>query len=335
MLDAVIKDLLAHPKVSVATTWDKRLASSPLQPLAQCDVQIVDSPLAERDAFIRQLAIADAALIIAPETDRILEQRVASVLKAGVPALNATPDGIALCRDKLALARFCSDCDVATPTTCLLDESFRETFAARYRSSGTDHWVIKPRDGAGSQATALWTSADLVAAIEADGLFVDEPNPVELIIQPFVPGRAVSCAALCDGGGRLISTLPIAAQRLSANGRFTYLGGEIDARDISGAAEGEAIIRMIDRLVTRIEGLRGYIGFDFVLPDDAPDDPVLIEINPRLTTSYAGYRAICSNGPLTRWMLPAQAGETRDKLVGVPRFQGRVRFSACGECDLG
>ncbi|HEV3003063.1 MAG TPA: ATP-grasp domain-containing protein, partial [Pirellulales bacterium] len=38
----------------------------------------------------------------------------------------------------------------------------------------------------------------------------------------------------------------------------------------------------------------GYLGVDLVLggPDDGSDD-VVIEINPRLTTSYIGLRAAC------------------------------------------
>jgi hypothetical protein len=51
-----------------------------------------------------------------------------------------------------------------------------------------------------------------------------------------------------------------------------------------------------------VPGIRGYVGIDLVVPDQAPHRPVVVEINPRLTTSYLGYRALAENN-LAEWML--------------------------------
>jgi predicted ATP-grasp superfamily ATP-dependent carboligase len=49
-----------------------------------------------------------------------------------------------------------------------------------------------------------------------------------------------------------------------------------------------------------IPGLAGYVGIDLLLPDGG--DPLIVEINPRLTTSYVGYRRIYSTPIPQRWL---------------------------------
>ena len=46
--------------------------------------------------------------------------------------------------------------------------------------------------------------------------------------------------------------------------------------------------RLADRVAAAIPGLWGYVGVDLLL---TPAGPVVLEINPRLTTSYCGLRA--------------------------------------------
>jgi predicted ATP-grasp superfamily ATP-dependent carboligase len=39
-----------------------------------------------------------------------------------------------------------------------------------------------------------------------------------------------------------------------------------------------------------------------ILPDDSPQQPVVVEINPRLTTSYIGYRQLTGINLLERML---------------------------------
>jgi len=55
-----------------------------------------------------------------------------------------------------------------------------------------------------------------------------------------------------------------------------------------------------------IHGLSGYIGFDLILPPNAPQ-PLIVEANPRLTTSYLGYRALAEENLAARILQPARA----------------------------
>ncbi|MEK6238481.1 MAG: ATP-grasp domain-containing protein [Planctomycetales bacterium] len=51
---------------------------------------------------------------------------------------------------------------------------------------------------------------------------------------------------------------------------------------------------------------RGYCGVDVILADDPAND-VVVEVNPRLTTSYVGLRSLC-RANLAKAMLDAAVG---------------------------
>src|SRR4029077_16650538 len=106
------------------------------------------------------------------------------------------------------------------------------------------------------------------------------------IWQRFLSGRPVSVALLISDSGDNVETLPVAEQLLSDDGRFFYRGGRIPARDVDQAsiqASALAACRCVP-------GLRGYVGVDLIVPAGEPTRPIVVEINPRLTTSYLGYR---------------------------------------------
>ncbi|NIV10374.1 MAG: ATP-grasp domain-containing protein, partial [Aliifodinibius sp.] len=51
----------------------------------------------------------------------------------------------------------------------------------------------------------------------------------------------------------------------------------------------EEALETAQRTVELLRGLRGYVGVDMVLTND---EPVVVEVNPRLTTSYIGLRKV-------------------------------------------
>ena len=141
------------------------------------------------------------------------------------------------------------------------------------------------------------------------------------LVQEFVPGTAASVAVLVGPAGTV--ALAPAAQRLSGDGRFRYLGGTLP---LPGPL-AERAAALARRAVAAVPGLRGYVGVDLVLgeADDGRGDMV-IEINPRVTTSYIGLRALAA-GNLAAAMLQVVRGEP----VGPLRWRrGRVTFTAGG-----
>jgi predicted ATP-grasp superfamily ATP-dependent carboligase len=275
MLLALLADAARVPAWTVCTTWDRRLGNFPLPNVG---VVVVDHPVHEQEVFHRLATKCDATYVIAPELDDLLGRRCQGVLDSGGRSLNAHPEAIRLCSDKLALARHLQECEIPTIPTALLVRGTAPTcgFPA----------VLKPRFGAGSQDTYLLRGRR--GFDEYAACFEDAPETHQGIVQPLVPGRPISVAAIFDGLGRPAEVWPVADQWLSTDGRFHYLGGKAPA-DIPCHAAVETLVRAAGASVS---GLCGYIGFDLLLPDLNPHEPLLVEINPRLTTSYGGYRTL-------------------------------------------
>jgi predicted ATP-grasp superfamily ATP-dependent carboligase len=188
--------------------------------------------------------------------------------------------------------------------------------------------VCKPRDGAGSQATFLAEDEhrldDCRERARREGFFG------ELIVQPYVAGTPVSVAFLLGPGRQL--ALPAVRQHLSPDGRFHYLGGSLPL----AAGPGARAAGLAGRAVAAVPGLHGYVGVDLVLgaAADSSRDWV-IEINPRLTTSYIGYRALAAFNPAEALLAVATGGA----LPGWAWKSGPVEFTpngtqAAGPTDL-
>jgi predicted ATP-grasp superfamily ATP-dependent carboligase len=307
MLSAVLEDFGRIPGVVAQTLPGEHDDPSPRPPGGPGD----------REEAFRDLArTADYTLVIAPEFDDILLTLCRSVEEAGGRLLGPSPPAVRLAGDKLALGRHLTDRGVPTPT----GRPFSPGMAApdlRFPA------VWKPRHGAGSQATFLLKSPDDLAACAARAR--QEGWKGETLMQPFVPGRPASVAFLV--GPRQQVPLPPAAQLLSEEGRFHYRGGVVPLPpDLAGRA-----VRLAGRAVEAVPGLRGYVGVDLVLGGaaDGSEDWV-IEINPRLTTSYVGLRALAHTN-LAEAMLRVMAGEE----VALGWRAGPVHFQAGGRVSVG
>jgi predicted ATP-grasp superfamily ATP-dependent carboligase len=137
-----------------------------------------------------------------------------------------------------------------------------------------------------------------------------------LVMQPFVHGRAASVSLIADGHRAV--PMAVNAQRVTAAADFSYHGGSTPFDH--PLAEAAAIAA--SRTCAAIPGLRGYVGVDLVLTDSAP---VVIEVNPRLTTSYLGLRAVIDEN-VAALALEACHG----RLPGRPVARRRARFTAAG-----
>jgi predicted ATP-grasp superfamily ATP-dependent carboligase len=252
---------------------------------------------------------ADWAVVIAPEVGGTLAGLAEEVWPTSSRFLGPSLPAIRRTTDKLALSEHWYDNDVPTPETWEREPSPREAFPV----------VWKPQDGAGSHATfRLQSATDLTRArarLEAD----NHTGP--MILQEFVAGQAVSVAFLCGPAG-YVPLVP-AFQLLSDDGRMRFLGGELPIPpDLAARA-----VKLAQRAVDCVPGLLGYVGVDLVLGDAGNGTrDFAIEINPRLTTSYVGLRALAEVN-LAEAMLKAANGELREPPKWKP---GRVRFGTDG-----
>jgi hypothetical protein len=307
MLSAFLEDFGRIPGVQTLTLIEEGCAhndrGSPCRRVREPE---------HESAFRKLAAMADFTLLIAPEFDDILWTFCRWVAESGGRLLGPSVEAVRLTGDKLALSSHLLRRGVPSPASRL----YR---AGKPLSTRGFPAVWKPRHGAGSQATFLVKDAQELDACL--GQARAEGWQGEALLQPFVPGLPVSVAFLAGERGR-IPLLP-AAQRLSADGRFRYLGGSVPLP----AYLSQRTVQAATRAIATIPDLKGYVGVDLVLGHsmDGNEDAV-IEINPRPTTSYVGLRALAETN-LAEALLRVALGD------GIPNLLWRnriVRFDADG-----
>ncbi len=275
--------------------------------LAGCQIVPVRSAGGDLEALERLAPQADWTVVIAPEFDGLLEARLELVVAAGGRLLGPSPELAALAGDKQRLAEHLAAAGVpaARGIATTPDRPLPADFG--YPA------VFKPRFGAGSQD--VWLIPDVAVARKVRGT-LDQPGRLER----YYPGQPTSVAFLCGPTGQF-PLLPC-RQRLTSDGRFQYLGGSCPLDPpLSQRAE-----RLAARAVAMLLNPLGYLGVDLVLGDDPSGaDDVVIEVNPRLTTSYVGLRAIAAVN-LAEVMVAAAEGRP----IRLSWLDRRIEFDNTG-----
>lgn len=299
MRRALAGDFAALPGVRVVMTLDDRLPAEP----GPWDVVRV-GPGREREVFARLAAEASATALIAPETGGLLADRARIIEAVGGRSLGPTAAAIELAGDKFAMGLHWRAAGVPTPPC-------RRVVPARGLPRDASYpAVLKPADGAGSVETFFIPGPDDLPA-ESLGM-------ASAVLQPFVPGIPLSASFLVDSGGG-IELVGVARQCFEREGRaFHYRGGVVPF--------GRAVpIEAAWKAVRSVPGLKGWIGVDF-LRDEASGSVSILEINPRLTTSYVGFRALLPAGTLAgAWLDGADDG-----MAGRVQACTPLTFSADG-----
>lgn len=252
----------------------------------------------EHDLALDELASqADAVLVIAPETDGVLLQTARRLESIGTKLVSPSSDFITIAGDKELTADALSAAGVPTPRAMRIEPDTALPQVFTYPA------VIKPLDGAGSQDTHVVAHA------------YDRPPAYAWPrrLERYMPGVAASVAVIGVAGGEALA-LPPCRQRLSVDGKLSYLGGSTPLA--CGLAERATSLAL--RAISALPPLVGWAGVDLVLGDD-PDGSldVVIEVNPRLTTSYVGLRRVVRGG-LVAVIIAAARGE-RPQLEIDPR----------------
>ena len=306
MREALIADLAAMRRHRIVATVDPRF---PLR--APPGVEVVTLPPESAPLLDGLIASADAVWLVAPETDGCLERLALRVEEKGTTLLGPGAAAIRRASDKAGLPRRLARHDVPHPKTRVLRPGADWGMAAREVGYPV---VVKPTRGAGCQGVCLARDErELGRAVDMAGR-ANGRGP--LLLQRYVPGVAASVSLLADG--RRAVALTVNAQWMRASRPFAYRGGTTPLdHPLAGRAVEAAL-----RTCRALPGLRGYVGVDVVLTQS---EAVVIEVNPRLTTSYLGVRAVLG-GNVAALALAACAGA----LPAPPPARRHVRYTAAG-----
>jgi predicted ATP-grasp superfamily ATP-dependent carboligase len=217
------------------------------------------------DFVAREAARHDQVWVVAPETGGVL-----AALCEVVPQelwIGCDRASIRLTSSKRASVDRLHARGVATPHAFIDDPD-------------VSAWVVKPDDGAGSVDTRRHLrlangQADLVERREA------------AVLEPWVDGEALSLSLLIGANG---------AELLAVNRQHVVVDSQgvvsLEGIEVNLTVDGDkraALARTASAVCAAIPGLAGLVGIDLVW--HATRGPVVIEVNPRVTSAYVGLGA--------------------------------------------
>ncbi len=255
MIRALLADLAGVNGVQVTTLRDARLSTDLPGEVRRC-VSAETFP----GAFTDAVGDSDAVWLIAPETDGWLERLCIQIQERHRGLLNCSPDAIRIAASKW------ETCRVLKAGRVPVVPSFR---AIEEVCGSAKHIVMKPDDGAGCVDTFLFSKDDAPASVSRNAVF-----------QPYLEGEPRSFAMLCSNAGAEL--LCVNRQLVERKGNaLTFTGVETG---VIADHDGEMAC-LAERIWKCIPGMRGFVGVDYV---QTRAGPVVLEINPRLTSAYRG-----------------------------------------------
>lgn len=260
MLTAVVRDLLEVPGVEVVVCRDARLE------LPQLPVEVHWVEGDWRSVWRTCLGSADRVLPIAPETDGVLEALCQEAVAAGKLLLNSRTEAVALAASKQRTLDRLAAHDIAVVPSWRADQLPPLPDVAL---------VAKPDRGVGSQDTHV-----LVGEHALHEFLDRRGDRSDWVVQIYLEGRVASLSLLA--GDHCVCLLGRNLMRVvQMDDRFLILG-----LDVNGLYfRQDRLLELAQAVCSAIPGLWGYVGIDLIMTEQGP---VVLEVNPRLTTSYVG-----------------------------------------------
>jgi predicted ATP-grasp superfamily ATP-dependent carboligase len=267
MLQALLHDVAELSDYRIYLPLDPRVEGLSI-PDSCCILSWPDDGLDLKQTFSGWLNQVDVIWFIAPESELILFQLIQQAEQLGKRVLNCSSSAVRVCTDKLQTLECLQQVGIETPMSMPL---------TAFRFDPAMPVVVKPQDGVGCHATyRIQTLADYQHLLS----FID---PESMIVQEWIAGDVLSLSVLC---------LPNRSQILCCNRQHVCITEgqfELRACEVNIDSQAKSVYQsLVNQVGEAIEGLYGYIGIDLIQPIDGP--AVILEINPRLTTSYAGLR---------------------------------------------
>jgi hypothetical protein len=287
MLRSLVSDLKAAAH-KTTVLLDSRVGM--LNPPLEADKTILVSSSAGLDKKLKKLIKkVDATYVIAPESNQTLRRLVELVEAFGGTSLNSHVNAIEKASNKMATYETLRREKLRVPETAMINlkDSVRDV-KRQVRKLGFP-LVFKPLDGVGCCGLSVVENESHLAKAVKKIERLSECR--DFVVQRLINGVAVSVSLLSTGDEALPITLNQQLVALaSPSENSEYMGGLVP---FSHRLEKEAL-RAAQAAVESIKGLKGYVGVDLVLTEK---EAFIMEVNPRLTTSYIGLRKVVNFNP--------------------------------------
>lgn len=303
MLLSVVSDLSKWPnsQITVASVADATDHLSSINALVTWNVcRDISSLVKEATATGR---LFDVAFCIAPESDHCLQASIDCMKQVADRIVCVGDELIQLGGDKLAFHNWCRSYQI--PTIPVLHAGDYETWSV----NDGDLVVSKNRFGAGCEGIQRYQWGAETAEIVRAG------SDLEIIWQRFVTGSFFSVGVIGRGKQLAPIVLPAAEQDMHWNNDIPeYRGGRIPA--MLKTEQQRQLTDLVSKVVSVLKIDDGYVGLDLVWCEDefesnetggdGQNSPAwqLVELNPRLCTSYLGYRKLFRENLAEFWWNP-------------------------------
>ena len=333
MRDALLSDFGAIDDIEIVTTYDARLGFPEVRalkiraPEASAPKHVkqaisIDSTANAKTIWQEILQSCDAALVVAPETNGVLSSLTQMVEASNVRNLGCTQVAVDIASNKYDTYHKLNNANILTIPTYTVREFLSIELAGN--KSFNRGCVTKPIDGAGCEDTLYFKDAvALQTRLDLDAGFALGRQHTH-IVQPYQTGTPASISMLCTHGKAWV---------LSCNQQAIEIKpGEIKPSDIHKTTDNAAAIqykgchvnglslhrdaftKLADSIAAAMPSLHGYIGVDVIINNE---DIYVVEINPRITTSYIGLRESLNCNP-AKLILDLACSESSSSTFKLP-----------------
>jgi len=268
MRDALLAELAEIKDVALSCSCDQRVQAPSVE-----HVTIVRDDQDVWQVWHELIAAADAVFVIAPETSGLLLKLSQMVTAQDKLLFGCPPSLVQLSTSKLATYRAMQHAGInAVPSYSA--QEWLDT--GKYMQEG--HWVIKPDDGVGCEDVICLSDRDQILAWLVQG-----SRAHTHIVQPLCAGEPASLSMLCRNGQAWL--LSCNRQKVAlTSGFFQYQGSVVN----DFAQYWTQFDELAQAIAHALPDLNGYIGIDLMVEEGDSPKLTVLEINPRLTTSYVG-----------------------------------------------
>lgn len=286
MRDALLSDLSALEQYQLISLHDVRL---PASAYAQVSVPVAMGEFMK--VFKKTLKQVDLVWLIAPETDgqllKLTELCLAAENKVDGPLLiGCGYDATLIGTSKTLSFEALQNAGIKTLAIHTGEDLMQEDYFANLLAHNEPAWLLKPEDGAGCEGIQRFDSLDALRT-----WLQQEQRYLHFFAQAYQPGIAASLCMLCrDGQAWLLSCNE---QHIDTrHNRFS-----LSAITVNGLSNYWPRFETLARKIAKmLPDALAYVGVDLIIDTDN-DEIYVIDINPRLTSSYVGLREATACNP--------------------------------------